>query len=152
MLLRNAIVDPDLAALVGARARALASAPNVVALLASLAVKDGSWRLIPWEQVDSATWSDAGRQLRLTLAGGEILDVSVSKPSRLPEVIQERVLASIVFATTVSWPGHAATIAKRRGPAAPDDAGEWRIAAAPGTDPNDPHLLAELARIQAEYE
>ena len=95
---------------------------------------------IPWTDIDRATWADpvlhiegrspeGARQWRLELAAA----------GRVPELVRERVMASIVVSEHVEIAeGAGARIVGRR--ASVDSDVTWTVTFDPGLDPADPHL------------
>ncbi|HET7901254.1 MAG TPA: hypothetical protein VFL59_08705 [Candidatus Nanopelagicales bacterium] len=110
---------------------------------------------VPWDRVLHASW-DPG-SLRLTAqdpAGGRPTELRIPVPEdhgSLPEVVRERVKASIVVQHHVELHGEqGARLVARRTPG--DTVLRWSVVFDPGLDPTDPALRAradeELARLR----
>lgn len=111
---------------------------------------------LPWDRVLHASWD--ARSLRITaqaLDGGRPVDLRLPVPAdhgSLPEVVRERVKASIVVQHHVELHGEqGARLVARRTPG--DTVLRWSVVFDPGLDPADPALRAradeELARLRA---
>ncbi len=121
---------------------------------------------LDWAEVLSVSWDTAGR-LDLVRADGTGLAVKLSEPGRVPEVVRERVMASIVVSRHVAIPAaaaHGSTVpvsaastsaASRIDPAPrgarlvarrdPEQAGiRWQVVLDPGVDGSDPSVIEQL--------
>ena len=99
---------------------------------------------LPWHRIDRGGWTEGG--LRVRTITGEVHEVPLAGPGRLPEAVHERVTASIVVTRHVTLPGRGGVrlVARRvPGEAAP----VWQFVFDEGLDPEDPGLraLAEQA-------
>lgn len=145
---------------IGRPPRVLAWAPSIegfaVGQPEQLSVLSGDgWRHIPWHHIDHGEWNP--ETSTLSWSGPNRLRglVVLPDPGRLPELLRERVAASIAVEEHVDIPGtrQGATLMARR----PLDGGplEWRIAAGRGTDLRDPAVKAVVDEIlrarEAEY-
>ncbi|GII90020.1 hypothetical protein [Sinosporangium siamense] len=99
---------------------------------------------VPWHLIDRASWDEEG--LRVIPTQGPARQVPVAEPGRMPEVVRERVTASIVVSryVTLARDGGVRIVA-RRVPGSSDLL--WEFAFDSGMDPDDPGLraLAEQA-------
>lgn len=100
---------------------------------------------IAWENVDQASWSEDG--LWLVEDTGTDHAVAIDNPGRLPEVIQERVNASIAASRhVVLAAGDGALgvlLTARRAPGAGSEDVRWRIRFDSGLDPGEPETLSQ---------
>ena len=114
---------------------------------------------VPWEQVESADWDGETSTLRLVEVGtwGQpraAHELEVTEPRRLPELIRERVTASIVLQRHVAVRGRRGVrVIARRAPRG-DAPLFWVYEFDEGIDPEDPRVRglaeAELLRMQDE--
>ena len=95
---------------------------------------------VPWVQIDRATWEDPEVVVEALIDGvARRWRITLEAPGRVPEVVRERVMATIVFSEHVDLlEGAGARIVGRRGDA--DAPVEWTITFDPGLDPEDPGL------------
>ena len=100
---------------------------------------------VPWDRVLRASWE--ATTLRLTAqdpAGGRPADLRIPVPEdhgSLPEVVRERVNASIVVTRHVELHGEqGARLVARRTPGSTEL--RWSVVFDPGLDPSDPVLRA----------
>lgn len=113
---------------------------------------------IPWEQVRSADWDRDGGRLKVIQLSNfgtphARYEFTVEDPGRLPELVRERVTASVVLqrAVTLGGAGTSRVIARRS-----PDGGEvhWMVEYAEGLDPSDPRVIERtedaLADARAE--
>ncbi len=103
----------------------------------------GGVRLL-WQRIDHAWWDDA--DLRVVTTEGAEHRVGVPAPGALPEVVRERVTASIVASRHVRLGNRGGVrLVARRAPGG--DSLEWELLFDRGLDPDDPGLraLAEQA-------
>jgi hypothetical protein len=62
---------------------------------------ESTWHSLQWWQIEQAFWNSEEEQLRVLPVDGEPLLLSVSPKSPLPEVVRERVMASIISSVPV---------------------------------------------------
>ncbi len=129
---------------------------SVVATHRALLLPEGTEpERVPWDRVLHAAWEPTA--LRVTAQdphGGRPLELRVPVPEdhgSLPEVVRERVKASIVVQHHVELHGEqGARLVARRTPG--DTELRWSVVFDPGLDPGDPVLRAradeELARLR----
>ena len=109
---------------------------------------------LPWERVAAATWEDP--ELRLVTTGSrETHTLTLDDSGLLPEVIRERVQASILVSEHVQLTaGGGARFSARRSPTA-DAEVRWTVTFDDGLDPQDVTLRqladGELARMRQNY-
>jgi hypothetical protein len=117
-------------------------------------VSDGATRRVPWEQVEAAGWDRDTDVFRLSEVGswGEqrpVHTATLTEPGRLPELVRERVTASVVLQRHVTVSGRRGlrVIARR----APSGKGriQWVYEYDEGVDPDDP-AVREAARETLE--
>ena len=117
--------------------------------------EDGGHRRIPWHRVDRAAWDrDAER-----LVVEEVADfgepqprhvLEVAEPSRLLEVVRERVTASVLMTRHVPVAGsRGLKVVARRAPAGADEV-QWSFWLDEGLEPNDPLVREAAERGLAE--
>jgi hypothetical protein len=153
---------------------ARADLPRGERLLAHAPAQDGSWVLgtrlrltlvhpdrvthIPWESVEDAAWDKEASRLKVTEIGeyGEqrpAHSFDMDDPSRLLQLVRERVTASIVLQRRVPVRGRQGlTIIGRRSPSGGPVA--WMHAYDAGLDPLDPDVsaVADEALVAAQAE
>lgn len=103
-----------------------------------------------WDQVATATWSDTASMLQVTFADGQrtVAVEFAGSPGYLPEVVRERVEASVVLTRRIEVTGRRGVrVAVRR--EAPGAALSTQIVADRGVDVTDPALAA---RIEVELD
>ena len=132
-------------------------ASSLVATDRSLLLPEGtSPERVAWDLVLHAAWEPGRLALRVQEApGAPSVALSLPVPEDLgsvPEVVAERVKASIVVSTHVELHGEqGARIVARRTPGSTDL--RWSVVFDPGLDPADPALRAradaELERLRA---
>lgn len=105
------------------------------------------WRL-PWEKVDWAGWKDGWLHVRST--GGEERHIRLNEAGSVPEVVRDRVTATVVASTRLALPGGGVRIVGRR---ALRGAGElsWSFVYDAGTDASDPGLRAMAEKGLANF-
>jgi len=109
---------------------------------------------VPWERVAAATWEDP--ELRIVTTGTrETYALALDDEGMLPEVIRERVQASILVSEHVALtPRGGARFSARRSPTA-DGEVRWTVTFDDGLDPRDTTLRqladGELARMRQTY-
>lgn len=108
------------------------------------------WTRVAWMSVDRATWEEPEVLIEGRLGGSpRRWRVTLADAGRLPEVIRERVTASIVISEHVDLvEGGGARIVGRRTDG--DTAVEWSITFDPGLDPDDPGLRAAAVNALAD--
>ncbi|MFI7700125.1 hypothetical protein [Nonomuraea sp. NPDC049480] len=111
---------------------------HVVATNLALFLSDGT--RVPYEEIDKASWDEAGLRV-LTMDRGRHLE-RISEPRMLPETVRERVNSTIVVNKHVDLPGRGGVrlVARRR------PGGEvlgWTLVFDEGLDPEDPGLRAQ---------
>jgi hypothetical protein len=112
--------------------------------LLALVPADSTARLIPWEQVEDATWNQESSRLTVTEIGsyGEqrpAHSFDMDDPALLLQLVRERVTASVVLQRRVPVRGrHGVTVIGRRSPAGGELA--WMVAYDPALDPADPEV------------
>jgi hypothetical protein len=114
---------------------------------------DGVGKRHGWDQVVAAVWSDTASMLQVTWAdSGRQLEVELAGDAGfLPEVIRERVEASVVVSRRVSAGGRRGVrVAVRR--AAPGAELTTQVVADRGVDLADPELAARVAAELADLE
>jgi hypothetical protein len=134
-------VPAEVAALVGPGERALAWAQTssgwVVATQRCLVLEEA--QQLPWESVQRASWDEGVLVLRRGGQGEIRLTLDLAE-TRLPEVVRERVEASIVLSERVTFSRGGAVIMARR----PPSGGEitWTVVFE-NLDAADPEIQAE---------
>jgi hypothetical protein len=107
---------------------------------------------VPWDRVTTATWDDP--RLRVA-AAGTTYDLELADEGLLPEVIRERVQASILVTEHVDLRGDSGARFSARRPPFGDSEIRWTVTFDPGLDPQDPQLRAlaeqELDRLRQTY-
>ena len=109
---------------------------------------------LPWERVAAATWDDP--ELRVVTTGvRQTHALTLDDAGLLPEVIRERVQASILVSEHVALtPRGGARFSARRSPTA-DAEVRWTVTFDDGMDPEDATLRqladGELARMRQTY-
>lgn len=113
-----------------------------------------SWRLIGWQHVDKATWSDgtlaviqADVRDDLLLVDRAPVAVRLTVPRDLPPAVRKRVEANVVHTRLEPVPGGAARFAARRVPG--QDGLRWWVRPEPGTV-LDAAAVAVVARRRDE--
>lgn len=97
---------------------------------------------LPWDRVTAATWDDPTLHV---IASGTTYDLEMAEQGLLPEVIRERVQASILVSEHVDLRGDlGARFSARRVPFG-DSEVRWTVTFDAGLDAQDPEL-----RVQAE--
>lgn len=95
---------------------------------------------VPYEAIDRASWTERG--VRLALTDGTVREVAVEDPGRLPEMLRERVNATIVVSKHVPLPGRGGVrLVARRKPGG--EVLDWGLRFDEGLDPADPGLRAQ---------
>jgi hypothetical protein len=132
---------------VGSGERVLASAPVlggeevVTGTREALYVGGRRW---PWEGLRGATWDSESSLLTVTENDGTVHRIAVDTPTRLLQLVRERVTASVVVQRTVSLPlGTARVVARRAGGG--ERAITWTVEYDDLADPADP-AVATLVR------
>lgn len=98
---------------------------------------------VPWHEVIKATWKDG--ELRVQ-AGGGVRRFELAEPGRVPEVVRERVTASIVVSERHQLPGGGGVriVARRRPGGGPL---LWAAHFDAGLDPDDARLRAQADEL-----
>ena len=127
----------------------------VAALTGGLAVhEDGQWRVHPWHEIGQARWdAEAGRLSWTTPEGGA--EAMMTTPRRVPQVVKDRVEASLVVDDRLTAPGNVPVIiTARRDLAAPDRPLIWAVGAVDGRTLDRPGVReaaeARLVELKAE--
>ncbi len=126
-----------------------------VATVTGLKIKKPAGGLVdrPWADVDHAAWEADSRTIAVWWAGQRMVTpLELDGESRLPEVIRERVQASVLLAGTVVVPGgRTVRIALRK---APDGTIRTQALPPPGLKLDDPEVAEvverALARLRSE--
>ena len=143
----------EVAAAVTSRERVLAWAPYDGGHL--VATVDGLWDVpappapasrLPWDEVDRAEWHDGHLSMQVTRPDDDprVMGFEVLAPGRLPEVIKDRVNASIVVNDwhRLTTGGGVRVLGRRRHG---DERLRWLLAFDRPTDATDPEKRAEAA-------
>lgn len=128
--------------------RVLAVGGDAVATQSALYLtgSDGGVRL-PWERVEQAGWHDG--TLTVREVGGARHAVRLAHPGSIPEIVRERVTATVVVSTHVRLPGGGVRVVGRRAPAG-DGAIRWTFVFDPGLNADDPGLRAQAEQALEE--
>lgn len=118
---------------------------------------DDRWLQVGWHEVERGGWNPQTRQLSFATVNGEDYVVELSKPRKLPQLLNERVTASIACSEVVQLSGtHSAVISARRNLGQVDAPLIWRVRPGKSTTPEqieaDPMVNQELARLRRDYE
>jgi hypothetical protein len=101
---------------------------------------------VGWQDVVRAAWDDP--VLEVQVPSG-IVRLVLEAPGNVPEVVNERVKASVLVQQHVALAGDKGVrLVARRKPG--DTAIMWRVTFDPGVDPNDPALRAAADEALAE--
>jgi hypothetical protein len=105
---------------------------------------------LPWTAVDRATWTEPELNVHARVGDSERhWRIRLAEAGRMPEVVRERVTASIVISEHVELTeGAGARIVGRRGGS--DDPIEWSITFDAGLDPTDPVLRGAAVSALAD--
>ncbi|MDQ7991253.1 MAG: hypothetical protein AAGC63_01660 [Propionicimonas sp.] len=151
----------SLTAQLGRRPRVLAWAATddgyVVGLADRMLVRDASgWQAYPWHRIATGKWDGGSSLLVWVDTDGCEHTVALSAPALFPDLFNERVSASVVFARRVDLgDGRHATIALRRNLAGGTDEADWQVTPSPGVDLDEPAVSAridqELAAVQSDF-
>ena len=135
-------------------------------VLTAARLVDGTWvaatqdalllpgRRLEWSTIIHAEWSDDGATLtidELVTAGDdpETSRLVLDEPGRLPEVVRERVTASIVASRHAAVRGRAGVrVVARRAPGS--DEVVWQVVVDRGLDPADPGVQAASVAAVAD--
>lgn len=114
---------------------------------------DGDWRLIGWNTVVHATWQDSSLLVTegVTDDDGIVEDLpahglELTEPRNLPQVVRDRVEASIARTEQVTVPGGTARIVARRVPGRDGVVWTARLDASTPASPEAHEVLAEYRR------
>jgi hypothetical protein len=120
----------------------------LVGTRAALVLVDGdAVRVLPWESIEHADWDADTMRLRVQAIADFGLPVVVSSfeltdPGLLPDLVRERVTASIVVQQRVDLAQRRGfTVVGRRSPVG-DGPVTWAFELDPGVDPDDPEVRA----------
>lgn len=115
------------------------------------------WRHVAWHQIDHGEWDEDTSTMRWSGPAGDG-SVRLTDPGRLPDLLRDRVAASIAVERRVSIPGtrNGAIVMARRDLGDPSAVLEWRVVPGRGTRLSLPAVAAAadaaLAETRAEYE
>jgi hypothetical protein len=103
----------------------------------------------PWTEVDHVAWDDESRMLAVRWVGGRpATPLEVAEGSFLPEVVHERVRASVVLSLDVDVPGGATVrVALRK---AADGTLSTQAIPGRGAGLTDPEVAAVVERARAQ--
>jgi len=138
-----------------------------VALRSHLGYGSGDdWTFVPWHEVDHGSWNGETATLEvdqrgevtdgLVRPGGRRHRIELTDPQRVPEVMADRVAATILFHRQLPVPDSAAvlTVTARRNLA--DQSLEWLAVPGRGVRTRDPEVrqfaAAAIRRLRREYE
>jgi hypothetical protein len=139
----------------------LAQAPTldgsfVVATTGALYLPDGQgdFLRLPWERIGQASWREGHLHVREQGPDAPEYEVGFTDPGSVPEIVQERITATIVISHYAELPsGGGVRVVGRRGllPAKPTVQGttdlHWSFVFDPGLDPTDPALLTQAEAV-----
>lgn len=118
----------------------------------ALLVPEGdSWRRVPWETVERATWDRDGERLIVVETADfgrpqPMYRAALPDPERLLQLVRERVTASIVIKVFEPVDGkRGITVSGRRSPHSDDDL-VWSVLVDPGLDERSPEVRAASQR------
>lgn len=149
----------ELTDLVG-RSRVLASAKSTDGPVAGLADRlvfplDGDWREQPWHLIERGGWNRNDQLLSWTTVDGTAVELTLTDPSKLPQLFEERVKATIAYSGSLRLDASATVMmSARRDLTNPQAPLIWCASPAQDTDPSrlhDPRVTTELARLRDEY-
>ena len=101
---------------------------------------------VTWDQVIRAAWDEPVLEVQIPEG---IVRLVLDEPGHIPEVVNERVKASVVIQHHVPLVGDKGVrIVARRKPGSTDIS--WRVTFDPGLDPGDPVLRAAADEALAE--
>ncbi|CAI9411139.1 hypothetical protein AESSP_02588 [Aestuariimicrobium sp. T2.26MG-19.2B] len=145
----------------GARALAWAAGPDdswAVALDSALAIgRRGQWEVHGWHLLQAGGWNRDSSSLRWTTNTDERGSIVLDDPGRVPEVFNERVMASIVVQQNFDAPGGGRVmVAGRRALGAAGGATVWQAVSQGRADLDDPQVrafvLARTTELQEQYD
>ncbi|MFF5263301.1 hypothetical protein ACFY4C_30605 [Actinomadura viridis] len=132
--------------------RTLATAPTrggsyVVATATALHLPtpSGEFLRLPWERVEQASWKDGWLHVHET-SGGPEHHVRLTEPGSVPEIVRERVTATVVVSQTARLPGGGTVRIAGRRPVDGDEV-RWSFVFEAGLDPSDPGLRAQAEQL-----
>lgn len=106
---------------------------------------EGGFARIPWDRVDKATWENGRLHVHET-AGGPEHHVGLAEPGSIPEIVRERVTATIVVNHQATLPGGGKVrITGRRAPGTEEL--RWAFVFEADLDPADPGLRAQAEQL-----
>ncbi|MEO5874645.1 MAG: hypothetical protein ABIS86_21470 [Streptosporangiaceae bacterium] len=123
---------------------------HVIATPLALYVPDGEggFSRLPWEQVLQVSWRE--EWLHVTGDDGEH-HLRLTEPGTVPEVVHERVTATVVVSRHYSLPGGGVRIVGRRPPRSRPSAARdellWSMVFDDGLDPADPGRQAQAEQL-----
>ncbi|MDS1271225.1 hypothetical protein RIF23_13055 [Lipingzhangella sp. LS1_29] len=122
----------------GERALAYATAPDGHLVVTNHRLHLPQGRSVPWEMIDWANWTEDG--LSFLEVGSGTQHVTVREPGRVPEVVQERVTATITVNQHVplTGDGRGVRLVARRSPAT--DEIVWHARFDEGLDSQDAEI------------
>lgn len=141
------------------RLLAAARGPEGVALACDnlFATRRGdAWEVHPWQTLQKGGWDEDTNGLRWTTTQGEQGSIVLDETGRLPEVFNERVLATILVQQQVEVPGGSAIIAGRRPVGRGSDGAEvaWQVVPAGRARLSDPRtqaiVVAKTEQLKAD--
>ena len=96
---------------------------------------------LPWEQVRAASWDQDSGLLTVVGTAGDVRRIAVDGPTRLLQLVRERVTASVVLQRVVALPrGTARVVARRAGGGRREIT--WSVEYDDVPDPEDPAVVA----------
>ncbi|MGJ6979542.1 hypothetical protein ACSDQ9_03295 [Aestuariimicrobium soli] len=124
-----------------------------VALDSAFAVRrDGVWEVHGWHLLQGGGWNRDSSALRWTTNTDERGSVVLDEPGRLPEVFNERMMASIVVQQNFDAPGGGRVMVAGRRPlgGAGEGATVWQVVTHGRAKLDDPEVRAFLLERTAE--
>lgn len=117
----------------------------------------GSWRFVPWHEIEQGSWNDQNHELRWEQLDGRRGSVLLDSPGAVPQVFKERVEASIVLHRQIAIDGtrEGGVISARRDLGDRDAPLQWRIRRGRGTEDsldNRAVLEAAMADLRADFD
>lgn len=151
-----------LAGIIGRRPRVLASGRSTEGQVLGtegrlVYQQDGQWCQQPWHGIERGGWDPEARMLWWSDASGAHSELELTEAKRLPDLFNERVMASIAYTAVFELATKGtAVITARRDLADSGASLIWRVA--PGKDVRaedvyaDPLVALELERLRSEYD
>jgi hypothetical protein len=103
---------------------------------------EADWQSLQWWQIEQAFWNSEEEQLRVLPVHGEPILLSISPKSALPEVVRERVMASIISSIPVEV-GAGVQVTFRSSPEGVQVQSQW----AKAEQATDPRFQGEFAAL-----